>query len=71
MSQPTTSAAVELPKLLTANEVCAWLRISRQTLHRAVADGRVPKPLKFGRSAIRFVESELVEQLRRNAEAQP
>jgi len=38
-------------RLLTREEVCRRLGRSPASLHRDIAEGHVPPPLKFGRSA--------------------
>jgi predicted DNA-binding transcriptional regulator AlpA len=40
------------PERLTTSEVLALLRISRATLWRRVAQGRLPRPLDRGRQAL-------------------
>lgn len=46
-----TESASELPVLFTAGEVAQRLAISRRTLEREIARGRVPPPLKIGRAS--------------------
>jgi excisionase family DNA binding protein len=51
--------------LLTAKEVCAWLRVSRMTLHRMVKRGAIPV-VRVGR-LLRF-RPEAIERYLRKAE---
>lgn len=45
---------------LTTSEVLALLRISRATLWRRIADGRLPRPQDHGRQAL-FCKAAVVE----------
>ena len=48
---PTKSTpASEFPQLLTIKQVCEILRLTRQTIHVYVLQGRMPPPLKIGRA---------------------
>jgi excisionase family DNA binding protein len=49
-------------KLLTTNEACEFLRISKPTLHRWKKEGIVPH-VRFG-SNIRYKESDLMNLLK-------
>ncbi|MNV01390.1 Prophage CP4-57 regulatory protein (AlpA) [compost metagenome] len=53
--------------LLTANEVVAFLRISRPTFYRRIADGTIPQPVKIG-ALSRWPRSEIVRSIE-NAKA--
>jgi excisionase family DNA binding protein len=61
MTVPTASGAAPaaLPRLVSVREVADWLGVSRQAIHRAINEGRLPKPITIGKSCVRFVESEL------------
>lgn len=48
--------------LLTANEVVAFLRISRPTFYRRIADGTIPQPVKIG-ALSRWPRSEIVRSI--------
>ena len=50
---------------MTTAEVVAWLRVSRATLWRRVASGRLPRPVDQGRQAI-FSRSEVAAALDRD-----
>ncbi|MDE2507821.1 MAG: helix-turn-helix domain-containing protein [Planctomycetota bacterium] len=41
---------LEIKTLLNADEVAAMLNISERTLWRLLSAGKVPKPVRFGRS---------------------
>lgn len=64
-----TAAPSALPKLVSIRDVAAWLGCSRQAIHKAVAAGRLPKPIALGSCCVRFVESELIDHLRSNGGA--
>lgn len=54
---------------MTAKEVCAYLGISRVTLHRRVASGDItplPKPKAYKKRYRLFFRREDVEKLRNN-----
>lgn len=51
------------PRLTTA-EVCAQARLSRATLWRRIACGRLPRPVDYGRQAL-FCRSAVLEALAR------
>lgn len=56
---------VQIPRLLTAQEVCNFLRISRMQLSRFVKSGKI-RACKFGTKrtcAIRFLVNELLEDI--------
>ena len=53
--------------LLTANEVVSFLRISRPTFYRRIADGTIPQPVKIG-ALSRWPRSEIVRSIE-NAKA--
>ncbi len=52
------------PVLLTADEVAAMLNVSERTLWRLLSGGKVPKPVRFGRST-RWRDSEVREWIER------
>ncbi len=39
---------------LTKDDVARALRVSRRTVERMAADGRLPPPVRFGRSLVRW-----------------
>jgi prophage regulatory protein len=48
-------------QFLRLPEVAAMIGWSRVTIHRAVRDGRFPKPVKLGARSIAWPESEIAE----------
>lgn len=52
---------------LTAQEVCAWLRISKSTLYKNVAEKRFPPPVQMSTRCSRWRRSEIHEYLRRRS----
>ncbi|HEX4006481.1 MAG TPA: AlpA family transcriptional regulator [Acidobacteriaceae bacterium] len=46
-------------KLLRVAEVCSRIGVSRPTVYRFVAAGRIPPPVKIGLRASGFPESEI------------
>ena len=56
--------------LLTANEVVAFLRISRPTFYRRIADGTIPQPVKIG-SLSRWPQSEILHSIESAKAARP
>ena len=55
--------------LLTAVQVAERLNISKPTLYRLVAVGRLPRPLKVGPQASRWRSDEIAAHLERLSEA--
>jgi excisionase family DNA binding protein len=59
----------ELAKvLITVNELCAYLGISRPTYYRYAKAGRLPKPIKLGPGCRRFDRREVDAMIARLAE---
>jgi prophage regulatory protein len=50
--------------LLTADEVATMLNVSERTLWRLLSAGKVPKPVRFGRST-RWRDTEVKEWVER------
>lgn len=46
-------------KLLRVSEVCSRIGVSRATIYKFVAAGRIPPPIKIGTRASGFPESEI------------
>ena len=67
MSVQSISAAqpAALPRFLTFAEVAKAIGITRQATYAAIERGSLPKPIKFGPHAVRFVESEVLEAIER------
>ncbi len=50
----------EEDRLLNVKEVSALLGVSRTTLHRLVSAGNFPKPVRVGKRASRWRQSEVL-----------
>ena len=62
---PATPLQVQdQPVLLTADEVATMLNVSERTLWRLLSAGKVPSPVRFGRST-RWKATEVAEWIRR------
>ena len=48
-------------KLLKAQAVADLTSISRSHLHRLARDGKFPKPIKIGRRAVGWLESDIAD----------
>jgi excisionase family DNA binding protein len=57
-------ASERAPELLSARNAAALLGISQRHLHAMVASGRLPKPIKLGRSA-RWSRAALLDWIER------
>ena len=57
------------PVLLAADEVAAMLGVSERTLWRLLSAGKVPKPVRFGRST-RWREAEVKAWIERGCPAE-
>lgn len=51
------TAAARAPERLTTGEVCKLARLSRATLWRRIAQGRMPRPIDRGRQALFCAEA--------------
>jgi predicted DNA-binding transcriptional regulator AlpA len=47
------------PELLSATQLAAFLRVSRRSVWRWTASGRLPQPVRFGRRVVRWRISEI------------
>jgi predicted DNA-binding transcriptional regulator AlpA len=61
----TPSEGDHLPELLGPDAVASRLRISRRTLERLVAAGKLPKPICFSRRSLRWLEQDVVRAVER------
>lgn len=59
-----------LPDLLTPNEVAQHLKVSRSTVDRLVAQGKLPAPAKFG-AIVRFRRDALDAFIRQSESTAP
>ena len=50
-------------KLMNGKAVLELTAMSQGTLYTLMSEGRFPRPLKVGKRAVRWVESEVVEWL--------
>ena len=57
------------PVLLAADEVAAMLGVSERTLWRLLSAGKVPKPVRFGRST-RWREAQVKEWIEQGCPAE-
>jgi len=48
-----------MEKLLTRREVEQFIRLSRSSIYRMMAENRFPRPLRVGVRAIRFRQSDI------------
>lgn len=51
----------QLERLLRVGEVCSRIGVSRATIYKLVAAGRIKRPVKIGVRASGFPESEINE----------
>ncbi len=51
-------------RYLTYHDLTERLGIGKSSVHRRIADGTLPKPIKIGKLS-RFKESELIEALKK------
>lgn len=58
----TTSQTSTVDPLLTDKEVAEIFKVHRATIWRRVADGTLPKPIRFG-DISRFPQSEIIAAL--------
>lgn len=58
-------------RLLTAKEIYTRLHISKSTFYKALGEGVIPKPYRFGARTNRWPESVLSDILRRTDDEVP
>lgn len=56
-------------RLISIDEVASLIGYSRASIYRLVDQGRLPKPVKVGERAVRFIESEIEEVISKAAAA--
>jgi excisionase family DNA binding protein len=54
---------IGLPDVITADELASLLRVNRDTVYKAIADGQIPGVRKIGRT-IRISRDAVIEWLR-------
>ena len=57
--QPSAGAA--MPRLLTLRDGPAATALSRSAVYAMMAESRVPKPIRIGSRAVRWVEREVLD----------
>lgn len=50
MFRSSESSSNELPELITANEFCSLLKISKRHFQRLLSTGKIIPPIRLGRS---------------------
>jgi prophage regulatory protein len=56
-SAPAPPALAYLDELLTVNDLIALLKISRRSVWRWVAEGRLPQPVRYSATCVRWKAS--------------
>lgn len=59
------------PTLISINEICSTLTLSRTAVNILRAAGDFPAPVELGERRIAFVRSEFTEWLQRRIDARP
>lgn len=57
--------AAPVPQLVTYAQLTEALQLSRQSIGEMIRDGRLPAPIAFGKSAVRFRADEVNAALER------